>query len=147
MKENIQSKLKEAMRERNQVRMDTLRGLITAIQYEEIHRAEKGGTPPTDQDYLEVLKREVKKRKEEVEFAEKASRQDLLDKLKIEIMTIEEFLPKQLSVAELEVVVKELRSSTTSIDMGGLMKLLKEKYAGQYDGKAASEVVKKVLQG
>ena len=134
--------MKEAMKAKDKVRLETIRGVLSAIQYEEI---EKKVEPLPDPAILDVLQREIKKRREELEFADKAGRPELKDKLHQEISAIESFLPKQLSVGELEKIVVELHTQNPAMNMGVLMKTLKDKYAGQYDARSASEIVKKVL--
>lgn len=142
MKQQLQSAMKDAMRAKDKDRLEAIRTLLAAIQYEEMEKQVDELPPETT---LAILQRELKKRKEEVEFAEKAARQDLLGKLRTEIGLIESFLPQQLTAEALEKTLLELKAANASLNMGGAMKLLKEKYAGQYDGKLASEIAKKVF--
>ena len=141
MKATLQSALKEAMKAKDKVRLETIRALMSAITYEEIEK--KSEPLPADQ-CLAILQREIKKRREEIEFAEKAGRPELLEKLGHEIAAIESFMPKQLSQAELEKIIMTLRESTPGLSLGVVMKTLKESYAGQYDSKLASEIAKRV---
>jgi uncharacterized protein len=142
MKERLQAALKEALKARNKVRLDTVRSVLSAIQYEAMDK--KVEDLPDDQ-CLGVLQREIKKRREEIEFADQAKREDLKEKLKVEIATLEEFLPQQLSSPELEKVLMDLKAANPALNMSAGMKVLKEKYAGQYDGKMASELAKRIL--
>lgn len=143
MKEKLQSALKDAMREKNRVKLDTLRGILSAIQYEEMQK--KVEPLPAD-GVAQVLQREVKKRREEIEFAEKGNRPELIEKVNAEIAVIEQFLPKQLSTQELEQAVRAIAAQNGATpSVGVIMKGLQEQYNGQYDGKAASEIVRKVL--
>lgn len=142
MKESLQAAMKEAMKAKDKIRLDTIRGVISAIQYEEIQTKTE---PLAPDGCLAVLQREVKKRKEEVEFAEKAARSDLLEKLRVEISVLESFLPAQLDSSRLEKIIIDLKSENPSLNVGLAMKALKEKYAGQYDAKVASDIVKRVL--
>jgi uncharacterized protein YqeY len=142
MKEAIRATLKDAMKARDQVRLDTIRSILTEIQYEEM---QKGIDNLPAQDTLPILQRELKKRQEAIHFSEQANRLDAIDKLKAEIAVIETFMPKQLTAEQLEGIVKEFAASTPGAAMPLAMKFLKEKYAGQYDGKIASEVAKRVL--
>lgn len=141
MKAILQNSLKEAMKAKDKVRLETIRALMSAITYEEI---EKKSEPLPDDQCLAILQREIKKRREEIEFAEKAGRSDLLEKLGLEIAAIESFLPKQLSEGELEKIITTLKQSTPGISLGVVMKTLKESYAGQYDSKLASEIAKRI---
>lgn len=142
MKSDLQSAMKEAMKARDKARVDTIRGLLAAIQYEEM---EKKTEELSKEAILNVLQRELKKRKEEVEFAEKAARADLLPKLQEEMKVIEAFLPSQLSAEAVETLLRKIKESNPAINMGLAMKELKEKYAGQYDARAASELAKKIF--
>ncbi|MFM1846817.1 MAG: hypothetical protein RL417_291 [Pseudomonadota bacterium] len=142
MKAQLQAAMKDAMRAKDKPKLDTIRGILAAIQYEEM---EKKVEPRPDAGILEVLQREIKKRREEIEFAEKANRPELITALNVDIQTIEVFLPRQLSADELSAIVTELRGSDPSLNMGGVMKILKERYAGQYDGRTASDLVKKIF--
>jgi uncharacterized protein YqeY len=142
MKAQLQAAMKDAMRAKDKPKLDTIRGILAAIQYEEM---DKKIEPLPDTSILEVLQREIKKRREEIEYAEKASRLELVATLNADIQTIETFLPKQLSGEEIGAIVTQLRAADPALNMGGVMKVLKEKYAGQYDGKVASDLVKKMF--
>lgn len=142
MKEKLQAAMKEAMKARDKIRLETIRSIITAIQYEEI---EKKVEPLPADACLAICQRELKKRKEEVEFADKANRPDLKEKLAKEMSVIEAFLPQQLSAADLEKIIGDLKAQNASINLGVAMKALKESYAGQYDSKLASEIARKIL--
>ncbi|MBN8549217.1 MAG: GatB/YqeY domain-containing protein [Deltaproteobacteria bacterium] len=142
MKKDLQTAMKEAMKAKDKGRLDTIRSLLAAIQYEEM---EKKVDDLSSDAALAILQRELKKRREEVEFADKAARPDLKEKLSVEIATIESFLPQQLSAADLEKIITQLKTEQAGLNMGSAMKVLKEKYPGQYDGKQASEVAKKIF--
>jgi len=142
MKATIRESLKGAMKSRDQVRLDTIRSILSEIQYEEM---QKGIDDLPAQDVVTVLQRELKKRQESMQYEEQAGRADAVEKLKLEAKIIEGFLPQQMSAQELETVVKEFAATTPGASMPLAMKFLKEKYAGLYDGKTASEVAKRVL--
>ncbi|MCO6429380.1 MAG: GatB/YqeY domain-containing protein [Deltaproteobacteria bacterium] len=142
IKSRIQESVKSAMKARDKARLDAARLLLSALQYEEMQR--KVDELP-DEVSTSILQREVNRRKEELEFAEKAGRKDALEAVTLEIKFIEEFLPQQLSGEQLEKIILEMKSRDPALNMGGVMKALKESYAGQYDGKAASEIAKRVL--
>lgn len=142
MKEKLKTSMKEAMKAKAKVRLQTIRSLLSALQYEEM---QKGVDELEDKDGIAVLKSEIKKRKESLEFAEKDSREDQIADLNTEIATIEEFLPSQLSAEQLESIVLEMKSQDPEIQLGGIMKTLKDSYGGQYDGKLASEIARKLV--
>lgn len=142
MKATLQSAMKEAMKAKDKVRLDTIRGLLSAMQYEEMQKGVDSLDATTSAILLQT---ELKKRREEVEFAEKGGRDDLKAQLAIEIATIESFLPKQFSGEEIEKILSILKDETPGLNVGAAMKVLKERYSGQYDGKLASDVAKRVL--
>ena len=102
-------------------------------------------TDLTESDCTLILHRELKKRQESLQFAEQANREDSKTTLLLEISIIESFLPVQLNAQELERIILEVKSSTPDAALNTVMKHLKENYAGQYDGKSASEIAKRVL--
>jgi uncharacterized protein YqeY len=140
MKQKLQTALKDAMRARAQVKLDTIRALMSAIDYEE----EQKGGELDEATSTEIVKRELKKRKEEMEYAEKAARTDQIASLKEEMAILEGFLPQQMSDLELETLITSMKTATPELNMGGLMKLLKEQHAGLYDAKKASELAKRI---
>jgi len=142
MKATLQAAMKDAMRAKDKPKLDTIRGILAAIQYDEM---EKKVEPLPDAAIIEVLQREIKKRREEIEFAEKAGRTEQIATLKSDISTIEGFLPRQLAVDELTAIINGFRAADPSLNLGGAMKLLKERHAGTYDGRMASELVKKIF--
>jgi uncharacterized protein YqeY len=142
MKARLQEEMKVAMKAREKVKLETIRSLISAIKYEEI---QKGVEDIPEDASIALLQREVKKRKEEMEFAEKANRPELIEKLKEEMACIEAFLPAQLGAEELEKIVRDLKDKNPGANMGAIMKSLQEGFSGRYNGKLASDIVKKVL--
>lgn len=142
MKDNLKASMKEAMKAKDKVRLQTIRSLLSALQYEEM---QKGVDELEEKDCVAVFKSEIKKRKESLEYAEKESREDQIADLNKEIATIEEFLPSQLSAEQLETIVQDMKSENPEIQLGAVMKTLKDSYAGQYDGKLASEIARKVV--
>jgi uncharacterized protein YqeY len=142
MKSTLKEALKTAMKAQDRLRMETIRALLTEIQYEEMNRS-LSELPASDCSV--VFQREVKKRQEAIGFEEQAGRSEAKAKLTAEIAIIEEFMPKQMTAVELEAALVEYKTSTPGAVMGTAMKFLKERFAGQYDGKSASEIAKKVF--
>lgn len=141
MKSKLKEALKVAMKAGEKVKVETIRSILSAIQYDEV--AQKVEDLPAA-GVIEILKRELKKRKEELEFAEKANRPEQIAKVHQEIAAIETFLPTQLSSTEIEAIITELKSKNPQMNMGMIMKALKDGYSGQFDSKAASEIAKRV---
>ena len=142
MKAKLKEELKLAMKAQDRLRLDTIRSALSEIQYEEM---QKNVSDLSDAESLTVVQREVKKRHEAIQFAEQASRAEEKAKLQAEIAILEGFLPKQLSSEDLEKIIVGVKEATPGASMPIIMKHLKDNYAGQYDGKSASEIVKRVL--
>lgn len=142
MKAKLKEELKLAMKAQDRLRLDTIRSALSEIQYEEM---QKNVSDLSDAESLTVVQREVKKRHEAIQFAEQASRAEEKAKLQAEIAILEGFLPKQLSSEDLEKIIVGVKETTPGASMPIIMKHLKDNYAGQYDGRSASEIVKRVL--
>jgi uncharacterized protein YqeY len=145
IREKIMSDMKTAMRDKNQVRLDTIRFLQAAIKNREI---EVRPNAITAEDVLAVIKKMVKQRKESIEQYQAANRQDLVDKENAELKVIEEYLPAQMSRDQIEKIVAdiiaEVKASSIK-DMGAVMKAVIAKTAGAADNKVVSEVIKSKL--
>ena len=143
--EKIDQDIKQAMISRDQVRLDALRFLKSAIKYAAI---EKPGTPLTDADVIQVVQKQIKQRRESIQQFIQAERRDLAAKEEKELSVLEGFLPKQMSDADLRVFIEALvRESNASgkKDFGRVMKLCTEKLAGAADNKRVSEMLGKML--
>ncbi|MDZ4785034.1 MAG: GatB/YqeY domain-containing protein [bacterium] len=142
MKTIMKEALKSAMKAQDKVKMEALRGALSAIQYEEM----QAGVENLDtNENIAIIKREIKKKHEEIDFAKQANRLEKIESIQTEIATLESFLPQQMSASDLESQVKGFITANPGSNMGAVMKFLKEKFEGQYDGKMASEVVKKTM--
>jgi uncharacterized protein YqeY len=142
MKAQLKEALKTAMKAQDKLRLETIRAALTEIQYEEMQKS-LNDLGPTE--CLQVVQREVKKRQEAIQFEEQAGRIEEKKKLVNEIAILEEFLPKQMSSEELEKIVVSLKEQTPGLSLNVVMKHLKDNFTGQYDGKSASEIAKRVL--
>ena len=145
VKEKLLEDLKEAMKDKNIIRKNTIQMVRAAILQVEKDKQ----ITLTDEQVIEIIAKESKKRKDaETEF-EKSGREDLIKQNKEEIEILAEYLPKQLSVEEIEKIVEEViteTGATTMKDMGKVMKAAKEKIGAAGDGKTISDTVKKLLQ-
>jgi uncharacterized protein YqeY len=142
MKADLKEQLKQAMKAKDKVRLDTIRSILSEMQYEEMQKSVDELAP---NEQLAIVQRELKKRQEALTFEEQANREDAKAQLVAEIAVIEQLLPKQLSVRDLEKIVSDLKAATPDLSLNVVMKHLKETYAGQYDGKSASDVAKRLL--
>ncbi len=149
LREQLQNGIKEAMKAKLADRLSTLRLINAAIKDREIAgRSEAGETEVTDADILALLGKMVKQRQESARAYEEGGRLELAEKELAEIKVIEEFLPRQLSPAEVEAAIAAAIAEVgaTSIrDMGRVMGELKAKYTGQMDFGAAGAVLKGML--
>lgn len=144
LKEKLLEDLKEAMKEKDSIKKNTIQMARAAIlQVEKDKQIEL-----RDSDILTILAKEVKKRKDSLSDYQKGGREDLVEQINKEIQVLEVYLPKQLSKEELEKelqeIVKEL-NATSMKDMGIVMKMAKEKIGTRADGKEINEIVKKLL--
>ena len=144
LKEKLMSDLKEAMKEKQILRKNVVQMIRAAIlQVEKDKQIEL-----EDNQILEIIAKESKKRKDSLADYEKSGRQDLIEQVKQEIEIIAQYLPKQLSKEEITNIVKEIIEETGATcikDMGKVMKVAKEKIGAAADGKTINEVVKELL--
>ena len=146
LKEKLQADLTEAIRGRDEVKSGTIRMLLSAITNEEV--AGKAAKVLTDNEIITVLSRETKKRREAVEAFTAAKRDDLANKEKAEAAVIAQYLPEQLSEAEIKKMITEAIAETNAAGptgMGLVMKVLQPKIAGKADGGIVSALVKAAL--
>jgi len=137
----LQSDLQNAMKARAADKVSVLRDVIAAIKNLKV---EKMIPALPETDIVGVVRREINKRAEAAEFARKAVRADLVEKNEHEMAILEAYLPKQLGADELEAIIKALASELGTTQIGPLMAKLRERHAGTYDGKLASELVKRL---
>ena len=149
LKEKITDNLKEALRSKDAEKTGVLRMLIAALHKKEIEKKGKGqDSTLTDDDVVDVLSKEAKKRKESYELYKQGNREDLAQKELKELEIIQEYLPKQLSEQELEKIVSEAIEKTgasTAKDMGKVMGEVAKETKGRADSKTISDLVKKKL--
>ena len=151
MRDEINTQVKQAMRDKDSERLTTLRLINAAIKDRDIAaRSEGNYDGVSDDEILQVLAKMIKQRTESAKVYEEGGRLELAEKELREIVVVEQFLPKQLNEEELTAAVKDAIASTgaESIrDMGRVMGELKGKYAGQMDFGKAGGVVKGLLAG
>ncbi|WP_338206469.1 GatB/YqeY domain-containing protein [Lactobacillus juensis] len=144
LSEQIMSDMKEAMKARDKVRLNTVRMIKSALMNEKI----KAGHDLTAEEELTVLSREKKQREESIAEFTKADRKDLADETKQELTIVESYLPKQMTPEELDQAVSSAIAEVNAqgkSDFGKVMKVLMPKIKGKADGKEASAVVRKQL--
>lgn len=137
----LQRDLQDAMRARDRQRIDVLRGLLAAIKNAKVER-QLAELP--EADILAIVRKELNKRTEIIGYARQAGRAETVAQGEAEQAILEAYLPKQLSAAELDAVVRSIAAELGTTQIGPLMAELRKRYAGQFDGKLASELVKKL---
>lgn len=145
LREELKKSLVEAAKARDQVRLDTIRAVQSAIRYKEIDK--KGEL--TDPEILSVIGTLCKQRRESIEQYTQGGRADLAEKESRELSILEKFLPAQLSRPEIEKIVGEVIAQTGASGaaaMGQVMKEAMKRLAGQADGKIVNEVVRSLLK-
>ena len=148
MTENIKASIKHevslSMKEGNKFRTTTLRLIVSSFQVEEINKKEE----LNDKECIEILEKMIKQRKDSISQFESAGREELSKKEKDEILIIQEFMPEQLSVEEIDILIKKVITETNAQsmkDMGKVMGMLKELTSGKADAGYISSEVKKAL--
>jgi len=145
LRDRLQAALKDAMRAKEADRLSTLRLINAAIKDREIASRVDAEVTVEESDILSIMGRMVKQRQESARAYEEGGRLELAEKELAEVKVIEEFLPRQLSGAEVEEAIAAAiaEAGATSIrDMGRVMAVLKGKYAGQMDFGAVGPMVK-----
>ncbi len=142
--EKIEADLKAAMKDKNEVKLGTLRMLKAAVKNKEIDKKQ----PLSSNEILEVIQKQVKQRRDSIAEFQKANRQDLVQKETAEIAVLELYLPKQLSEAELKAIIEKAIQSTgakVKADMGKIMKEVMPQIAGRADGKQVNQIASQLL--
>ncbi len=145
--EKIQKDMIEAMKAKQELRLETLRMVKSALQLKTVEKR----SPLDEKEELQTLSTLIKQRKDSIEQFTKGGRQELAEKEAKEIEIIEGYMPKALGEAEIVQTVKATiaeMGSPTMKDMGTVMKNVMAKFGGaRVDGKIVSEAVKKELAG
>lgn len=143
-KQTLEANLKEALRSGDEVRKRTLRMILSAVKLSEVER--RG--PLDEPGLLAVLQKEARTRQEAIAEAERARRPDLVEAAQAELRVVESYMPAPLSQEELEALARQVIAETgaaTAADMGRVMKALMPKVQGRADGKAISDLVRRLL--
>ena len=143
-KDKLTQTLKDAMRAKDELRKRTIRLAIAAIKNAEIDRKADLEEPAL----LAILQKEVKSRRETIEGAELAGREDLIVEAEAEIAVLETFLPVPFTSEELKELAQDAIKETEAVsprDMGKVMQFLMPQVQGRADGKAVSQIVQKLL--
>jgi hypothetical protein len=138
---DLQKDLQAAMRARDMTRVYVLRGVIAAIKNAKV---DKQVAELPEAEVVALMRKEVAKRVETIEYAEKAGRAETVAQNRAEKDVLDAYLPAQMDEAELEKAIRALAGELGTTKIGPLMAALRERYSGRYDGKTASELIKRL---
>lgn len=145
LRDRLNAALKDAMRAKDTRRLTTLRLILAAIKDRDIAARSDGRESLDDQGISELLAKMVKQRQDSIKAYEEGGRLDLVEQERQEIAIIEEYLPPQMSESDVQQVVTDAISEVGAQgikDIGRVMAVLKERYAGQMDFAKASAAVR-----
>ncbi len=145
LKEKLQQEIKQAMKEKETVKLSTLRLLMSEIKNKEID----AGKELEEADILSIIQKAAKQRKESIEQYRKGGREELAAKEEQELRILETYLPQQLSREELEAIIKEAIAkcgATSPKEMGKVMKEVMPAVKGKADGKEVNTLVRTLLE-
>ena len=152
LKQEIQNAVSQALKSRDKISSETLRMLLAAIISKEKEKKFKeklaGEAALTDEQVIETISSEIKKRKDAIFLYEKGNRSELAEKEKQEIEVLKKYLPEQISPEELKKLVEESINKTGAKelkDMGKVMADLNPKIKGKADGGEVSKIIKEIL--
>lgn len=146
LQDRIESAMRDAMRARDERRTQTLRMAMSAAHNRQIEL----GRPLADEDYVEILGKQVKQRRESIEAFRSGGREAMADNEEAEAAILAEFLPEALSSHELESLVRAAIAETgasSPADLGRVMGRVVPQTRGRADGKALSDLVRRLLGG
>ena len=146
LKEKLGDELKESLLRRDAKKTGVLRFVLSLLQNREIEKRGTGQAPVLgDEEVIEIMQREVKKRREAIELFRKGGRPELAEKEEKELIFINEYLPARMRREEIVVLVCELKKSGLN-DFNSLMKEAAKATKGKADGKLVSEIVREILK-
>ena len=142
----ISNDLKEAMKAKDKVALDTLRNIKKALL--EAKTAPGAGDTVSDETAIKIIQKLAKQGKESAELYKSQNRDDLANEELAQVAVMEKYLPKQMSEEEITAALKEIIAQTGASkpqDMGKVMGVATKQLAGKADGKVISAIVKQLL--
>lgn len=146
MIEKLRADLKNAMKQKDQLRMSVLRMVLAAVRYAEGQKQRA----LADEDVIAVIQKAVKMRQDSVEQFEKAGRDELVARESQEIEILQQYLPQQLDEAATAQIVDQVIAevgATSMEDMGAVMKEIMSAHRGEVDGRTVQQIVTAKLKG
>jgi uncharacterized protein YqeY len=144
LKEQLFEDLKQALRQKDEVRKAAIRMARAAIVNAEIDK----GRELNDQEVQALISKEIKQRQEAIELYKQGKRQDLVDEETAQMQVLAQYLPQQMTLAEIETVARQVVAelgATGPTQMGQVMRALMDQLKGKADGKLVNQVVKSLL--
>lgn len=145
LKEKLMLDLKEAMKNKDEIRKNTIQLIRSAVL-----QVEKDNKVVLQDDgIIDVIAKQLKKRKEALPDYERSGRQDLINNINKEIEILTSYLPQQMSEEELEKIVKEAITSTGAVNKNDIKKVMAQvmpKVKGRADGSQVNKIVMKLLE-
>ncbi|MDR2337497.1 MAG: GatB/YqeY domain-containing protein [Deltaproteobacteria bacterium] len=140
MKAKLQEDIKTAMKARDSKKLENLRSLMASIKQVEVDTRKE----LSDSDIAVIFQKEIKKRRDALQFAEQAKRDDLVEQNKAEIALIQTYLGEQLSEDKLREIIQDLISAGSD-NIGKIMGGLNSDHKGKFEGQVASRIIKEIL--
>ena len=140
----ISAALKDAMREKNEAKLSSLRSVLTAIK----NREKEVRRSLDDPEVISLISTQIKQRKESIDHYRKAGREDLVKAEESEMQILQAYMPEEISADEMSQALDQVISEVGAVsmkDMGKVMKAAMAKLAGRADGRVINEMVKKKL--
>lgn len=134
----------EAKKNRDILKESVLNLLKSNIKYKEIEAKSKGKTLE-DGDIIDLIKQEIKKRKESIELYKQGQRQELVEKESLELKILQEYLPEQLSEDEIKAFIEKIIGNIGAVGMKDFGKVMKEAMK-DLKGKADGEIIRRVVE-
>ena len=144
MLQKLKDDLKVAMREKDNLKRDTIRLVMSSIKQIEVDERRE----VTDEDILKIIQKGIKQREDAINFAKDGDRDDLVEQNQKEIDILKNYLPNQLNDDELKSAIKSIIEKVGAKDMkdmGKVMGVATKELSGKADGKRINQVVKEIL--
>ncbi|MCP4396876.1 MAG: GatB/YqeY domain-containing protein [bacterium] len=144
LKKRLIQEMKEAMKQKEQIRLGAIRQIRSTIKYKEIEQKEE----LNDEGVLKVIATLVKQHKDSIEQFTNGGREELAEKEQAELKVLETYLPQQMSEEEVKALVREAVEAVGAAsmkDIGKIMKYVMPKAQGRADGKLVNQFVKELL--
>lgn len=141
LRTQLTDQMKNAMRARDQLRLDTIRFVLSQIKNQEIDLKRE----LSDEEIISAIKKEVKNRKDAIEQFRQGGRDEIVQEEELKLEVLKEFLPAEMSDEDLEKIVRKVIDLAEDKSFGKVMPAVMAEVKGQVDGRRVSEMVKNVI--